>query len=85
MKTNEARPIFRIIAFLIAIPMWFVFFSAGYSILNTGTDEYTTWKLVLGMLIGAASFSYIAFVGYLPRFLLHLWTRGPVADEKDLK
>jgi hypothetical protein len=85
MKTNEARPIFRIIAMIIAIPMWFVFIWSGYLVFTNGPSEHTDWVFVLGMLVAAVSFSYIAIAGYLPRFLFHIWVRGQIGSGKKLR
>ena len=85
MKTNEARPLFRILSFIIALLMWFVCGSSLVSVLEHGSGKYQNWELVIGMLIGAVSFSYVAIMGYMPKVLLMLFTRGPVADDKDLK
>ncbi len=65
--------------------MWIISSLAGYSVLKNGTSEYVNWQLVLGMFVGAVSFSYVAFAGYMPKFLLHLFSRGSVAEDKDLK
>ncbi|MCT7941385.1 hypothetical protein [Shewanella holmiensis] len=85
MKTNEARPLFRVLSFIIALLMWFVFGSSLLSVLENGSGKYQNWELVLGMFIGAVSFSYVAIIGYMPKILLMFFSRGSVADDKDLK
>jgi len=85
MKTNEARPLFRVLSFIIALLMWLVCGLSLVSVLENGSGKYQNWELVIGMLIGAVSFSYVAFAGYMPKVLLMLFSRGPVADDKDLK
>ncbi|NQZ80888.1 MAG: hypothetical protein HRT52_07710 [Colwellia sp.] len=85
MKTNEARPLFRVLSFIIALLMWLVCGSSLVSVLENGSGEYQNWELVIGMLIGAVSFSYVAIAGYMPKILLMLFSRGSVADDKYLK
>ena len=85
MKTNEARPLFRVLSFIIALLMWLVCGSSLVSVLENGSGEYQNWELVIGMLIGAVSFSYVAIAGYMPKTLLMQFSRGSVADDKYLK
>lgn len=84
MKTNEARPLFRVLSFIIASLMWFVFVSTLF-VLENASSKYINWELAVGMLIGAISFSFVAFVGYMPKSLFLLFSRGSVGDNKDLK
>ena len=85
MKSNEARPLFRVLSFIIALLMWYVFASSLQSVLENGSSKYNNWELVAGMLIGAVSFSFVAFVGYMPKALFSIFSRGSVGDDKDLK
>lgn len=86
MKTNEARPFFRVLSFFIAILMWAVCTLTLFSIYESGSGQYQNWELAIGMFLGALSFSYVAIAGYMPKLLLKLFSRGgSVADDKDLK
>lgn len=86
MKTNEARPLFRVLSFFIAALMWTVCALTLFSIYDSGSGKYQNWELAIGMFLGAVSFSYVAIAGYMPKLLLRLFSRsGSVADDKDLR
>ncbi len=86
MKTNEARPLFRVLSFFIAILMWAVCALTLISIYESGPGKYQNWELAIGMFLGAVSFSYVAIAGYMPKLLLRLFSHGGlVADDKDLR
>lgn len=78
MKANEARPLFRILALCIALPCWFVLILFLISVNEAGVLD---WQFASGMLLGAVSFSYIAFAGYMPKFLLSLFSHGGIRDK----
>jgi len=80
MKRNEARPVFRILAATIAIPSWIFLLYMLSQGLN-GIDG----QIILSFLFMAVSFSYVSIAGYMPKFLLQIFSRGPVGDDKDLK
>ena len=65
--------------------MFCIFLLTGYAVLIEGGSEYRDSKLVLSMFVGAVAFGYVALAGYMPKFLLHLFSRGPVASNRDLK
>ncbi|KZN61725.1 hypothetical protein [Pseudoalteromonas luteoviolacea] len=81
MKANEARPLFRTLALCMALPCWAVLILLLMSVNEAGVLD---WQFASGMLVGAVSFSYIAFAGYMPKFLLGLFSYGAVRD-KNLK
>ncbi len=85
MKTNEARPLFRVLSFIMAVLMWFVFGSSLLSVLENGSSKYNNWELVIGMFIGAVSFSFVALVGYMPEALFKLFSRVSIGNGRDLK
>ncbi len=85
MKKNEARPFFRILAGGASLLFWFVFILTSYASIKHGFTEHRDLKLSLTMLVGATGFTYIAVAGYMPKFILSLFSRGPVARDEDLK
>jgi hypothetical protein len=67
MGSNEARPIYRFLAGLIAIPAWLMFFLYFASIYYEG--DYSEWAETLSIFIFALAFSVVAVIGKMPRFL----------------
>ena len=67
MGSNEARPIYRFLAGLIAIPAWLMFFLYFASIYYEG--DYSGWAETLSIFIFALAFSVVAVIGKMPRFL----------------
>jgi len=70
MKNNEARPLFRVLSFLIALPMWLVCGSSLVSVIENGLEKHQNWELIITMLIGAVPFTFVAFTGFMPKILL---------------
>jgi hypothetical protein len=67
MRSNEARPIYRILAGLIAIPVWLMFFLYFVSMFYDG--DYSEWTETLSIFIFALAFSVVAVIGKMPKFL----------------
>lgn len=78
LKKNEARPIFRLMAGILAILSWSV-------LMVVIAASYYHLAAISGPLVLAISMSWIAVRGYLPRFLLVLFARGPVAQDDELR
>ena len=85
MKTNEARPFFRVLALLLAIPAWSIAIIIAYHSVKESSLEHTEWKVLGTLVVGGLAFSYVALTGYMPKFLLHLFSRGPVADDRNYR
>ena len=67
MRSNEARPIFRILAGLIAVPAWLMFFLYFASMYYE--ENYSEWTETLSIFVFASAFSVVAVIGKMPRFL----------------
>ena len=67
MRSNEARPVFRILAGLIAIPAWLMFFLYFASMYYE--ENYSEWTETLSIFIIALAFSVVEVIGKMPRFL----------------
>ena len=85
MKVNEARPFFRVLATLLAIPFWFFAIVVIDQSLHESSPKDIQWKEMSTAIVGSLAFSYVAITGYMPRFLLDLFSRGRVADDEDYK
>ncbi|MCA9644996.1 MAG: hypothetical protein KC492_30110 [Myxococcales bacterium] len=78
MKTNEARPLFRVLAGAIAL-------MALLGLAGVILSEPVEWRVLTLFALMAASFGAVAALGYLPRRLLRLWSRGSVSSHDDLR
>lgn len=82
-RSNQARPLYRMLAAPVALVGWFAGVSMLIHIVDYGTSDYFTWTLTAGTLLGALSFSYVVVAGYMPRNLLRLF--GATPPPEDLK
>lgn len=85
MKINEARPLFRVLAGLISIVTWFAFGFTVFFPPSNFSSAFPHFGILLGMFIGAVSFSYVAISGYMPKLLLRMFAWGTIASDDDLK
>ncbi len=67
LRPNEARPLLRVLAGSIAVLGW----PASLLALVFGD-----WTSAASMLLFSIAFSYVAIVGYMPKTLVSLLTRG---------
>jgi len=68
---------FRVLAFLVALPAWVVSIHMITRLLQKGASQYTSWELAIGMLLGGLAFTMVAISGYMPKILFRLF--GTVA------
>lgn len=84
MKLNEVRLPFRILAGIFVIPMWplSIFLGVGWIFAPLDFERFT---LFIGVISLSFLFSYAAIKGTVPKFLLGLFSDGPVGDKDDYK
>jgi hypothetical protein len=86
MKQNEARPVYRFLAGLVALLSWIVVgMLTVFSLYGQPLQNDSISKIV-GLAVFAISFSWVALKGFMPKCLLRIFSRGmPVADDKELR
>lgn len=74
LKPNEARPMFRLLSFTIAIPAWVAGLFFSYDALRVSGNESLPVEHIAVYYIFAVAFTYLGVTGYMPRLLLQLVT-----------
>lgn len=84
MKINEVRMPFRILAGVFALPLWLM---GILSILFCIADplNMSNWVLLASSVSLALTFSYACIKGVVPKYLIHIFSYGPVGGKDDFK
>jgi hypothetical protein len=91
MKQNEARLVFRVLAFLIAVSAWIVTVAMCLEFLLQGdSPSLENWWFLYVSVFFAIAFTLVAFTGRVPKVLIRIWpSQGGLGtfmpEDKDLR
>jgi len=84
VRPNEARPLFRVLSGGMGFVGWAVGGVAAFFAIKE-QSWWLFWQVAFTSLAFGSIFSFVAIAGYMPRWIVRIFSRGPVPGEEDMR